>query len=141
MIDFRQAAPVVKKLTTVSMSLVAMAITPAEADDRLLKPDQKLKTVEPQANVRSGQVEQQGNRQILQQRLQGELNQLKASEVQVKADLAKVEADLSRLSGAARNEQLEMQVYMDRRAKFTEQLSNIMKKISDTSAAITANMK
>lgn len=141
MIDFKQAASVVKKLTTVSMSLVAMAITPAEADDRLLKPDLKLKNKEPQTNVRSGPIEQQGNRQILQKRLEGELNQLKASEVQVKADLAKVEADVSRLSGVAKSEPSNLRAYADKRAKLTELLSNIMKKISDTSAAITANMK
>ena len=37
--------------------------------------------------------------------------------------------------------QMRLQMIMDRRAKFLEALSNIMKKQSDTAAAIVANLK
>jgi len=45
------------------------------------------------------------------------------------------------LSDITQELQLRLQMIMDRRAKFFETLSNIMKKQSDTAAAIVANLK
>jgi hypothetical protein len=38
-------------------------------------------------------------------------------------------------------QQMRMQTYLDRRSKAYETLSNVMKKMSDTSSAITQNLK
>lgn len=38
-------------------------------------------------------------------------------------------------------ESLRLQMAMDRRSKMTSMLSNMLKKVSDTSSAITQNMK
>jgi hypothetical protein len=60
-------------------------------------------------------------------------------------DLAGVEAklkdSLDSLSEMGEMESLRLQMAMDRRSKFVEALSNIMKKISDTSETIIANLK
>jgi hypothetical protein len=48
---------------------------------------------------------------------------------------------LDRLGDMGELEQLRLQMAMDRRSKFISTLSNLMKKLSDTSAAIVQNMK
>jgi ABC-type transporter Mla subunit MlaD len=48
---------------------------------------------------------------------------------------------LQSISDITETMQLRLQMYMDRRSKFVEALSNIMKKQSDTAAAIIANLK
>ena len=48
---------------------------------------------------------------------------------------------LQGLSDVTQEMQLRLQMIMDRRARFLETLSNIMKKQSDTAAAIVANLK
>lgn len=50
-------------------------------------------------------------------------------------------AQLDSLSGLGENEQLRMQMAMDRRAKAMETLSNLLKKSSDTASTITGNLK
>jgi hypothetical protein len=48
---------------------------------------------------------------------------------------------LDKLGEMSEQQQIRMQIYMDRRAKALETLSNIMKKISDTQSTIAGNMK
>ena len=48
---------------------------------------------------------------------------------------------LQSLSDVSEELQMRLQMIMDRRAKLLEALSNIMKKQSDTAAAIAANLK
>jgi hypothetical protein len=48
---------------------------------------------------------------------------------------------LQALSDVSEELQMRLQMIMDRRSKFLEALSNIMKKQSDTAAAIIANLK
>ncbi len=63
----------------------------------------------------------------------------------VKVDVGrKIEAikrDLDSMSEMGEEQQLKMQMYMDRRSKIMETLSNLMKKISDTQDEIIKNMK
>ena len=48
---------------------------------------------------------------------------------------------LASLSELSETMQLRLQMLMDRRAKFIEALSNLLKKQSDTASAIVSNMK
>jgi hypothetical protein len=63
------------------------------------------------------------------------------AEAQAKADLEDPKAEMDSLSDASEEQQLKLQMLMDRRAKAYELLSNVMKKTSDTAAAINANLK
>jgi hypothetical protein len=54
---------------------------------------------------------------------------------------AQLKASLDSLSEMGEMDSLRLQMAMDRRSKFVEALSNIMKKISDTSETIIANLK
>ena len=51
------------------------------------------------------------------------------------------EADSDSLSEASEIMSLRLQMYMDRRSKAIEALSNLMKKQSDTSSTIISNLK
>jgi hypothetical protein len=52
-----------------------------------------------------------------------------------------ITAKLNSMSGAGEMDQLRFQIYMDRHAKALETLSNLLKKISDTSSSIVQNLK
>jgi hypothetical protein len=54
---------------------------------------------------------------------------------------AKLKGSLDSLSEMGEMESMRLQMAMDRRSKFVEALSNIMRKISDTSETIIANLK
>ncbi len=59
-----------------------------------------------------------------------------------KTDELKIDA-LDAVTGGdmSQVESMRLQMVMDRRSKFGESLSNIMKKISDTASQITGNLK
>jgi hypothetical protein len=50
-------------------------------------------------------------------------------------------SELDSMSELGEMESLRLQMAMDRYSKMTSTLSNLMKKISDTSASITSNLK
>lgn len=54
---------------------------------------------------------------------------------------ADADSDADSMSEMGEMDQLKLQMSMDRRAKFIEALSNIMKKQSDTASTITSNLK
>jgi hypothetical protein len=60
---------------------------------------------------------------------------------QLQSIRATLEAKLDSMSEMSEMTSLRLQMAMDRRSKFLETLSNIMKKISDTDSAITQNLK
>lgn len=66
-------------------------------------------------------------------------NQL--SYAQVEQELDKMKKDLDSLSEMGETESLRLQMAMDRMSKFMATLSNIMKKMSDTSSAMIQNLK
>lgn len=59
----------------------------------------------------------------------------------VRAANAVIANQLDSFSDMAEQIQLRLQMAMDRRSKFIEALSNLMKKQSDTASAIISNMK
>ena len=62
----------------------------------------------------------------------------KTDELKIDALDAVTGGDLGDMS---QMESMRLQMVMDRRSKFGESLSNIMKKISDTASQITGNLK
>jgi hypothetical protein len=78
------------------------------------------------------------------------LDAIAASADYTKADLDAVKQALEplpegqrtgKLSELGELQQMRLQMFMDRQAKMTETLSNLLKKISDTSSSITSNLK
>lgn len=61
--------------------------------------------------------------------------------VDVGRKIEEIKRDLDSMSEMGEEQQLKMQMYMDRRSKIMETLSNLMKKISDTQDEIIKNMK
>jgi hypothetical protein len=61
--------------------------------------------------------------------------------LQVNAMLAEVEADTGSVAEMGEMQQLRLQMAMDRLAKMMNTLSNLLKKMADTQASITGNMK
>ena len=59
----------------------------------------------------------------------------------VRAAHAVIASQLDSFSDMAEQMQLRLQMAMDRRSKFIEALSNLMKKQSDTASAIIGNLK
>lgn len=53
----------------------------------------------------------------------------------------KTKGDLDKLSELSEMQQIRLQMAMDRQSKMAQALSNILKKISDTSSGIVKNMK
>lgn len=68
-----------------------------------------------------------------------------AANVLTNTDIAQLQQqmqqNLDSLSEMSETESLRLQMAMDRRSKFLETLSNLMKKISDTSSSIVGNLK
>ncbi|MBK8605467.1 MAG: hypothetical protein IPN82_01110 [Chitinophagaceae bacterium] len=52
-----------------------------------------------------------------------------------------MKTDLNSLNEMSELDQIRLQMYMDRRSKMMETLSNLMKKINDTKEDIIKNMK
>ena len=75
------------------------------------------------------------------------MTQPQISEVQPRIQAAKVpdtsqaKDDMDSMSEMGEMESLRLQMAMDRRSKFMEALSNLMKKNSDTASTITSNLK
>ncbi len=65
--------------------------------------------------------------------------------VQMQSDLlaiqAGIQADLDSMSELSQMVSMRLQMAMDRRSKFVETLSNVLKTISDTQDSIIQNMK
>ena len=81
---------------------------------------------------------QQSNREV-----QAFADELTLTRLRLHRDDAtdKAKNDLDSMSELAEMESLRLQMAMDRRSKFMEALSNIMKKMSDTDSAIVQNLK
>lgn len=60
---------------------------------------------------------------------------------QLNADAVAINGKLDSMSELSEEEQLRLQMAMDRRSKMMDALSNILKKLSDTSNAIIQNLK
>jgi hypothetical protein len=63
------------------------------------------------------------------------------SKQELDSSIDRVKADLDSMSEMGEMESLRLQMAMDRMQKAMQALSNILKKISDTSAAIIGNVK
>ncbi|MCC6807448.1 MAG: hypothetical protein IT381_08490 [Deltaproteobacteria bacterium] len=60
---------------------------------------------------------------------------------QLEADIEKWQSQYDSLGDLSEEQAIKMQMYQERRAKFFETLSNVMKKTADTSKAILGNLK
>ena len=63
------------------------------------------------------------------------------SKDELQAAIDKIESDKDSLSEMSESDQLELQMLMDRTSKMMSTLSNLLKKIGDTSGSVTNNIK
>jgi hypothetical protein len=73
--------------------------------------------------------------------LQLTIDDARALQGDVDDELARMKHDLDSLSEMGEMESLRLQMAMDRMSKMMSTLSNLLKKISDTAAGITQNLK
>jgi chromosome segregation ATPase len=71
----------------------------------------------------------------------GQAASLRASTAELDQAIDEVKAELDSLSELGETESLRLQMAMDRMSKLMSTLSNILKKISETSGQITQNLK
>jgi hypothetical protein len=70
--------------------------------------------------------------------IERDLLEMQSGLLAVRADL---QADLDSMNEMSEMVSMRLQMAMDRRSKFVETLSNVLKKIADTQDAIVQNMK
>jgi hypothetical protein len=118
-----QTQPVVRPIAPVVTRAPAVALPPETDRARLLRESRLL--VARAERVEAGYAPKRGQ----------------PSKRELDSAIDKAKADLDSLSEMGEMESLRLQMAMDRMSKSMQMLSNVLKKISDTSETITSNLK